>query len=333
MVAMNVPNSAFSALIFSVALLFSFITGASAKLNTDPKAVAYYEPKALGGSMLTVQREPMNIIISGLSDPAALTNRGVTNWANSIHFGAECLGIHLGGYQAANLGDGNGVVNQTTILREDYKLPIGTCLQSLIGGNHFRIWRQNGPQSNSGALFLAGSAEETAAQNHDIIPNGYDIGRDDIVKRAIAGQTSFSGIIYTTTVQWLPNLLPFTANEINHNIAVDGRVALLTIDAETMGNGYNCKGSGLCPTLNPSTCDQALSKVVDTTIYRTDTDAASTGVCSGRCGIFVQGPDCQFTGVALKEAYKGIRDSGCVRCGSRLFDDTCLITVNYVSSC
>lgn len=42
--------------------------------------------------------------------------------------------------------------------------------------------------------------------------------RDDIVKRAIAGQTSFSGIIYTTTVQWLPNLLPFTANEINHSV-------------------------------------------------------------------------------------------------------------------
>ena len=40
---------------------------------------------------------------------------------------------------AANLGDGNGWVNQTMELREDYGVPsIGTCGESLVGGNHFR---------------------------------------------------------------------------------------------------------------------------------------------------------------------------------------------------
>ena len=67
----------------------------------------------------------------------------------------ECLGIHLGNPQTANLGDGNGNVNQTMELRENL-IPIGgTCLESLVGGNHLRMFRQNGSGHNTGALFLA----------------------------------------------------------------------------------------------------------------------------------------------------------------------------------
>ncbi len=63
---------------------------------------------------------------------------------------------HQGEPQAANLGDGNGWVNQTLELRQDYGgSVIGTCVESLIGGNHLRLYRQNGPLANSGALFLA----------------------------------------------------------------------------------------------------------------------------------------------------------------------------------
>ena len=70
--------------------------------------------------------------------------------------GTECLGIHLGGAQAANLGDGNGWVNQTLELRQDYgNSGLGSCLESLTGGNHLRLFRQNGPTANTGALFLA----------------------------------------------------------------------------------------------------------------------------------------------------------------------------------
>jgi hypothetical protein len=52
----------------------------------------------------------------------------------------ECFGFHFGGLMSANkLGDGNGMVNQTIELRQDYDNEgIGTCLESLIGGNHFR---------------------------------------------------------------------------------------------------------------------------------------------------------------------------------------------------
>lgn len=51
----------------------------------------------------------------------------------------ECLDLHIGNPMSANLGDGNGWVNQTVELRQDYGNPdLGTCFESLIGGNHFR---------------------------------------------------------------------------------------------------------------------------------------------------------------------------------------------------
>ena len=70
--------------------------------------------------------------------------------------GKECFGAHLGAPQTANLGDGNGWKNQTMELRNDFGNPdIGTCWESLLGGNHFRMWRQSGPKARTNALFLA----------------------------------------------------------------------------------------------------------------------------------------------------------------------------------
>ena len=54
---------------------------------------------------------------------------------------------------------------------------LGTCLESLVGGNHLRMFRQNGPTADSGALFLAVSQEEDVFEGHTIVPDGYDIGR------------------------------------------------------------------------------------------------------------------------------------------------------------
>ena len=83
----------------------------------------------------------------------------MTKWAIARPFACsseECLGIHLGDPFPANLGDGHGAVNQSVELRQDYGSPLlGTCLESLIGGNHFRVWFQNGPSADSGAAFLA----------------------------------------------------------------------------------------------------------------------------------------------------------------------------------
>ncbi|KAI6033054.1 hypothetical protein F5J12DRAFT_798461 [Pisolithus orientalis] len=207
--------------------------------NVDTSSVPFYNPSLEGGSMLENAGdslgEPLNVIISGLSTPAVLTNDGIINYARAIGFSEECFNIHLGGLMSANLGDGNGWVNQTYELRQDYdNAGIGTCLESLVGGNHFRVFRQNGRLANSGALFLAVSQEEPATEHHDPVPDGYDVGRwvlpvyhllvtaiqkvdssNNLVAAAV-GITSFNGVTYITTAKNITGLLPPGSEGINH---------------------------------------------------------------------------------------------------------------------
>jgi len=196
-------------------------------------SVDFYSPLLGGGSMLDDAGdgfgEPLNVIISGLSSPAVLTLDGIVNFAKSIGFSEECLGLHLGAPQAANLGDGNGWVNQTIELRQDYgNSEIGTCLETLIGGNHFRVFVQNGTEAQSGALFLAVSQEEDLEEGHTIIPDGYNIGRNKLVNAAI-GTTRFDGVTYVTTARNLTGLLAAGSVGVNHGIGTDGITTLLTV--------------------------------------------------------------------------------------------------------
>lgn len=200
----------------------------------SPSASAFFAPTAGGGSWLDDTGnglgEPLNVVISGLSSPAVLTDDGITNFARAIGFSTECFGIHLGDPQSANLGDGNGPRNQTVELRQDFgNADVGTCLESLVGGNHFRVFRQNGPSANSGALFLAVSQEENVTEGHTISDNGYNVGRDALVSAAV-GSTSFDGVSYSTTSQTLSAVMPAGTNGVNHAIAVDGNAILLTVN-------------------------------------------------------------------------------------------------------
>ncbi|KAI0727971.1 hypothetical protein C8Q72DRAFT_795536 [Fomitopsis betulina] len=205
--------------------------GASARLHYK-RATAFYDPADQGGSMLTDAGglgEPLNVIVSGYSSPDVLTDDGVLNYARAIGFSTECLGIHIGAPQSANLGDGNGWVNQTKELREDYgDSLVGTCLESLIGGSHFRVFRQNGPTADSGALFLAASVEEPSTEHHTISPDGYNLGRDNLVAWAL-GEKSHGGVTYQTTAQNVTGLLQAGTQGINHDIAIDGIVTVLTV--------------------------------------------------------------------------------------------------------
>ena len=123
----------------------------------------------------------MQVIISGYSSPDVLTDDGIVNYARaigllvlfssdaaqlqltvishpniSLRSSTECLGIHLGDPQSANLGDGNGWVNQTAELREDYgHSHVGTCLESAIGGNHFRCVFSEPNSTGSGRALLS----------------------------------------------------------------------------------------------------------------------------------------------------------------------------------
>ncbi|KIK54845.1 hypothetical protein GYMLUDRAFT_48399 [Collybiopsis luxurians FD-317 M1] len=196
-------------------------------------SVDFYSPLLGGGSMLNDAGdglgEPLNVIISGLSSPEVLTLDGIVNFAKAIGFSEECLGLHLGNPQSANLGDGNGWVNQTIELRQDYgNSEIGTCLETLIGGNHFRVFVQNGTEAPSGALFLAVSQEEDLEESHTIIPDGYNIGRDKLVAAAV-GTTQFDGVTYVTTARNMTGLLAAGSIGVNHGISTDGITTLLTV--------------------------------------------------------------------------------------------------------
>lgn len=66
------------------------------------------------GTFPAGQGEPLNVIISGKSDPLILSpspqdNGGLFNYFLSLSFGTSCGGgINLGDKQSANLGDGQG---------------------------------------------------------------------------------------------------------------------------------------------------------------------------------------------------------------------------------
>lgn len=200
------------------------------------RAAEYFDPAQGGGSMLIDTNnglgEPLNVIISGLSSSAVLTESGLLNYARSIGFSEECFGIHLGDPFAADLGDGHGFVNQSTELRQDFgNSEIGTCLESLIGGNHFRVYFQNGPSANSGAAFLAVSKEKDVENHHDIVDDGYNIGRNELAASAI-GTTSFGGVTYSTTARNVTGLMAAGSQGVNHGIAVDGLVTLLTVNIQ-----------------------------------------------------------------------------------------------------
>ena len=70
----------------------------------------WVDPSTGGGSMLDLvhngMREPINVIISGLSDPYILSDAGLRDYVRSIGFSFECLDLHIGNLQRADLGDG-----------------------------------------------------------------------------------------------------------------------------------------------------------------------------------------------------------------------------------
>lgn len=194
--------------------------------------VGWADPRALGGRFIdfTTPRygEPLNIIISNQSDPFVLTEDGFRMYYKSIGFSEECLGLHFGQLHLADLGDGDGRKSEHILARQHYFPGWGTCWESLIGGNHFRAWKQNGTMADTGAWFLAVSKEQDSSKHHMIIPDGYNIGRDLLVERAIVG-SRWHGMRWRTDVEWREGLLEPGFKGINHGIAQDGRIAVLTV--------------------------------------------------------------------------------------------------------
>jgi len=194
----------------------------------------WFDPRVLGGRMLDFTTrlwgEPLNVIISSRSDPFVLTDSGMKFWAKSVGFSEECLGLHYGKIHEADLGDGNGKVEEHYLARQYYFPVWGTCWESVAGGNHFRAWKQNGTMANSGAWFLGVSKELDGSKNHKITEDGWNLGRDWLVERATQ-TTHWNGMWWKGELEWNESdlLLPGKKG-INHDIPQDGRVAILTIN-------------------------------------------------------------------------------------------------------
>ena len=241
-------SSAIPTLALATALASSWTNAMPAALERrQSDSQGFYTPTANGGSMLTGSGEPLNVIISDKSSPGVLYQAGFEEFARSVYYSpGSCLNISEGGYQTANLGDGNGNKPQTNIFRYNFKQGDGgTCLESLNGGNHFRYWIQNGSAADSNAIFMAVSVELNATYHHDIAPNGYDNGRDEFVNNATAGTLTSPGGFQYTVSKTTNNLLSgISASQINHDIGIDGVVDVLTVTITKNGTiGANRGGS------------------------------------------------------------------------------------------
>ncbi|KAJ9125206.1 hypothetical protein QFC22_000160 [Naganishia vaughanmartiniae] len=193
--------------------------------------VGFDDPHASGGSMLAKSAdlgEPLNAILSAESDPRVLeiniNKGGFLNYMLSTQLSEECFGMHDGGHQQADLGDGRGYVDELEVLRWNYGNQwYGTCLQTFNGGNHLRYWRQN----------TTVSEELSLAKHHMIIQNGYNLGRDYMVGNVTSqstlvptldlkdgstfvGSTSWANYTYETSVRYTSGLLKNSTEGINH---------------------------------------------------------------------------------------------------------------------
>lgn len=140
----------------------------------------------------------------------------------SVNLSDQCLGG--GGPSIQGTQHGSEIdrdsynVTQIGMLRWNFGDPwLGSCRQTFEGGLHFRYWRQ----AASGALFLEASEEMDLARNHDIVRNGYNLGRDHLVgnltqtnikprsvtaQTVLNGTTSFRNYTYETRVHYVDGL-------------------------------------------------------------------------------------------------------------------------------
>jgi len=88
---------------------------------------------------------------------------------------------------------------------------------------------------------------------HNIFPDGYDINRDSFASAAI-GNTSFLGVTYSTTVKDVTGLMSAGAQGINHNISVDGVVAVLTVNIISRNGGHDTVASWFQVFAIPTMC-------------------------------------------------------------------------------
>jgi hypothetical protein len=76
---------------------------------------------------------------------------------------------------------------------------------------------------------LGVSKESQARDHHDIVVDGYNLGRDWLVQKAVEGGY-WKGFWWKAEVEWKEGLLEPGKEGVNHGIEQDGRVAILTVN-------------------------------------------------------------------------------------------------------
>ena len=208
---------------------------------------SYETPSKNGGSMLTKQKEPLNVIISGTSDEYVLSEKGFVDFGQAIGYDPDSFvgKVQGNGKQSANLGDGRGSTEQAGLMRQH-----PGSVEAIVGGNHFRYWMQVGDKANTKAVFIAASVEKALKYHHDLVSNGYDQGRDMIVKNATSQPRSWNGKKFTTKqIKMDKSLLKgVSKNDLNHNIGTDGGVAILEVSVSDDTEADKGDNDGTCLT-------------------------------------------------------------------------------------
>ncbi|BFZ55055.1 hypothetical protein PYCC9005_002093 [Savitreella phatthalungensis] len=197
----------------------------------------------------TTAHEPINIIVTadsfapGISDAsdeelgnstvALLKPGGLANWLRALDFADECLGLHLSTPAYANV-DERGLRRLDFLYREDFgDWPGGTCRQTLVGGHHFRGWTQLVDDGiKRFAWLLAASQELDLEHHHDLVTDGYNRGRDEVVRRALQGGRDPVSLCHWGPAQVTYNSTLTSATSVyNHNMTTDGIISIIKVPA------------------------------------------------------------------------------------------------------
>lgn len=147
--------------------------------------------------------EPLNLIITSTSNITQaglgrnnseifLASGGLSQYLSALNFSDECLGLHLSTPALAAINSPQPQLLDF-LYRENFGLgDSGSCLETVKGGFHFRGWRQN----LTGAWLLASSQEKNLTEQHDLVPNGYDLGRNEVARRATLGGVDRLGCLW-----------------------------------------------------------------------------------------------------------------------------------------
>ncbi|EFJ05900.1 hypothetical protein SELMODRAFT_431177 [Selaginella moellendorffii] len=116
-------------------------------------------------------------------------------------------------------------------------------------------------------------------------------------------------------------------------LVVVNLMIIMLLQGSYAQDSYSCAGSALCRGLAQSDCDAARRQIQPSNRYFTGGNKGSTGVCSGRCGLFVSGSNCDLTGSEMITAFDELRARNCAKCGVKTYNDGCQFKADYVSGC